>query len=157
VPELTHGAAQDLLAALKRGWEGRQPDLIVDLFSADAEYRDDPFAEPLSGRNAIRARWNGICASQLHVDFDAERIWVSGATALASWHGAYTRRSTAERVRVRGFMTLEIDETGAVRRFRQWPQARVVGRDETVRPEEMTGPEPMTGPEQMTEGDADGR
>jgi ketosteroid isomerase-like protein len=145
VPELTHGAAQDLLAALKRGWEGRQPDVIVDLFSADAEYRDDPFAEPLSGRNAIRARWNEICATQLHVDFDAERVWVSGTTVLASWHGAYTRPSTAERVRLRGFMTLEIDGAGAVRRFRQWPLAQVVGRDETVRPDETAGPEQMQG------------
>ena len=137
MPNLTPGDAQDLLAELKRGWEARQPDTIVGLFSADAEYRADPFAEPLSGSNAIRRHWNELCAAQAHVDFDAERIWVSGSTVLASWHAAYTRRSTAERVRARGFMALELDEAGRVARFRGWPNERVVGVDETFRAEPL--------------------
>jgi len=135
MPNLTPGDAQDLLAAFKRGWEARQPDAIVELFSEDADYRTDPFAEPLVGRLAIRRLWNDICAGQANVDFDAERVWVSGAAVLASWHAAYTRRATAERVRARGFMSLELDEEGAVSRFRQWPLERVVGIDETFRPE----------------------
>jgi hypothetical protein len=132
---LTPGDAQDLLAALKRGWESRQPDDIVDLFSEDADYRVDPFAEPLIGRLAIRRHWNELCAAQAHVDFDPERVWVSGVTVLASWHAAYTRRATAERVRARGFMTLELDDVGQVSRFRQWSLERVVGIDDTLRPE----------------------
>jgi limonene-1,2-epoxide hydrolase len=135
VPELSHGDAQDLLAEIKRGWEGRLPDAIVDLFAADADYRESPFTRPLSGSNAIRARWNDVCARQVNVEFDAERIWVSGATVLASWHAAYTRRRTAERVRVRGFTTFELDDAGKVRRFRQWPVSRVVGHDQTFRAE----------------------
>jgi hypothetical protein len=135
MPTLTHGDAQDMLDIFKRGWEGRDPDLIMSLFRADAEYRDDPFAEPMTGTNAIRARWNEIAASQLNIEFDAERIWVSGMTVLASWHAAYTRRSNGERVRTRAFTTLELDEERAVHRYRQWPLERVVGIDSTVRPE----------------------
>jgi hypothetical protein len=129
--QLTHGDAQDLLDTFKRGWESRQPDVIVDLFSEDADYRPDPFAERIVGHNAIRRHWNEICAGSAHVEFEAERIWVSGSTVLASWHGAHTRRTTAERIRSRGFMTLELDEAGLVWRFRAWPSERVVGRDET--------------------------
>jgi hypothetical protein len=55
---------------------------------------------------------------------------------LASWHAAYTRRRTAERVRVRGFTTLELNDAGKVWRMRQWPVSRTVGVDETVRREE---------------------
>ena len=137
---MTHGDAQDLLAAFKQGWEERSPDDIVELFDADADYRSDPFADGLHGHNAIRALWNEICASQVHVEFDAERIWVSGTTVLASWHVAYTRRATAERVRGRGFMTLEMSEgqPRLVRRFRQWPLERVVGRDTTFAAEEAS-------------------
>jgi hypothetical protein len=135
MPNLTHGDAQDLLAAFKRGWEGRQPDAIVELFRDDADYRADPFADPLSGSLEIRRHWNEVCASQAHVDFDPERIWVSGATVLASWHAAYTRRASAERVRMRGFMTLELDDDGLIARFRGWPSERVVGIDETFRAE----------------------
>ena len=142
---LTPGDGQDLLDAFKRGWESRQPDVIVDLFREDADYRVDPFGEPLAGRIEIRRHWNDVCASQVNVDFDAERIWVTGPTVLASWHAAFTRRATAERIRARGFMTLELDEQRAVARFRGWPLEQVVGIDETFRPEGVM------------EGAADGR
>jgi hypothetical protein len=89
----------------------------------------------MRGANAIRAYWNEAAESQVHVEFDAERIWVSGRTVLASWHAAYTRRATAERVRLRGFMTLELDADRLISRFRSWPAERVVGLDSTTRPE----------------------
>jgi limonene-1,2-epoxide hydrolase len=135
---LSHGDAQDLLATFKRGWERRAPDEIIELFDADAEYRPDPFAEPLHGLNAIRDLWNDVAATQAHVEFDAERVWVSGATVLASWHAAYTRRATSERVRVRGFMTMETNEAQPrrVQRMKQWPLERVVGTDSTFAAEE---------------------
>ena len=135
---LSHGDAQDLLATFKRGWERRSPDEIVELFDANAEYRPDPFADALQGVNAIRALWNDVSAAQAHVEFDAERIWVSGATVLASWHAAYTQRATSERVRVRGFMTMELNESQPrrVQRMKQWPLERVVGTDSTFAAEE---------------------
>lgn len=135
MPTLTHGAAQDLLDEFKRGWQERRPGLIVDLFTDDADYRAEPFGESLSGANAIRGHWNSVCAAQVHVEFDAERIWVNGATVLASWHAAYTRRATAERVRIGGFLTMELADDGRVQRFRQWPVERVVGHDSTFNPE----------------------
>ncbi len=137
---LTPGDGQDLLAAFKKGWEQRQPDLIVELFAADADYRRDPFSEPLSGVNGIRALWNEVAAQQANVEFDAERVWVSGQTVLASFHAAYTRRSDAARVRVRGFMTFELgaarSDSGRmlVERYRAWPLEREVGRDATFTP-----------------------
>ena len=125
----SHGEAQDLLAAWKRGVERRSPDELLELCDRDIDFRPDPFAEPLIGLNAVHAHWNDFAASQANVEFDAERIWVSGNTVLASWHGAYTRRATAERVRSRGFMTLELTDDRLVQRFRQWPAERVVGED----------------------------
>ena len=136
MPQLTPGDGQDLLAAWKRGWEGRNPDTIVDLFDDDAEYRQAPFTEPLKGVNAIRQLWNGLAASQANVEFDAEHVWVSGATVLASWHAAYTRRDAGgERVRAYGFMTAELNDAGKVWRMRMWPVERVVGHDSTFKPE----------------------
>jgi ketosteroid isomerase-like protein len=141
VPALTPGVAQDILASYKRGWEKRDPDTIMALFSAEAEYRTDPFADRLAGANAIRAHFNDLCASSANVEFDAERVWVAGSTVLASYHGAYTRRADGGRVRQRGFITLEIDDQGLIWRFRQWPLERQVGTDTTF----------------SDRGDADGR
>jgi ketosteroid isomerase-like protein len=131
----THGDAQDLLAAFKRGWERRAPDELLELFDPDIDYRADPFAESLLGLNPVHALWNDLAASQAHVEFDAERVWVSGNTVLCSWHAAYTRRATAERVRARGFMTLELGDDRRVVRLRQWPNERVVGVDRTFEAE----------------------
>jgi hypothetical protein len=131
----SHGDAQDLLAAFKRGWERRAPDELVELFDRDIDYRTDPFAEPLVGLNAVRALWNDLAANQAHVEFDAEHIWVNGMTVLTSWHAAYTRRATAERVRARGFMTMELGDDRRIRRLRQWPAERVVGTDRTFEAE----------------------
>ena len=131
--ELTPGDGQDLFARFKQAWEGRDPDAMLELFGDDAEYRIDPFTEPMTGLNAIREHWNGVVAAQDHIEFDAERVWVSGRTVLGSWHVALTERATADRVRVRGFSTVELDDHGRIARMREWPVRRVVGVDSSYR------------------------
>lgn len=133
--QLTPGDGQDLLAAWKAGLEGRNVDAIVDLFDEDAEYRQAPFTEPLKGANAIRELWNGMAANEANIEFDAENVWVSGSTVLASWHGAYTKRDSGERIRAYGFMTAELNDAGKIWRLRQWPVERSVGTDSTFRSE----------------------
>ena len=131
---LRQGDAQDLLDRYKRAWETRDPELAMALYREDAEVRLDPFEDPVRGSNEIRAIWNDVAATQDHVEFDAERVWTAGQTVLASWHAAFTRRSNAERVRIRGFTTFELDDEGLIQRAKQWASARVVGRDSTLRP-----------------------
>jgi ketosteroid isomerase-like protein len=142
---LTPGDGQDALARFKRAREERDPDAMLELFAEDAEYRTDPFTQPLTGANAIREHWNRIAAEQAHIDFDAERVWVSGRTVLSSWHAAHTRRASAERVRVRGFSTIELDGEGRITRMRDWALARDVGVDSGFAPE---GPTDREGEEQ---------
>jgi ketosteroid isomerase-like protein len=135
VPNLTPGDAQDILARYKAGWERRDPDTLMELFRDDAEFRSNPFEPDLSGANAIRAYWNDFAANAANTEFDAERSWAAGAVVLASFHAAYTRRADGGRVRLRGFMTLELDEDKRVARFRQWPVERLVGTDSTLKVE----------------------
>ena len=130
---LTPGDGQDLFAHFKRAWEERDPDAMLELFSDDADYRIDPFVEPMIGLIAIREHWNDVVAAQDHIEFDAERVWVSGRTVLGSWHVALTERASADRVRIRGFSTMEIDEHGRIARMREWPVRRVVGIDSSYR------------------------
>lgn len=131
---LTPGDGQDLFARFKNAREERDPDAMLELYSAMAEYRIDPFAQPLRGLNEIRRYWNAIVEEQLHVDFDVERVWVSGRVVLASWHAAFTRAATSERVRVRGFSTMELDDAGRIERMRDWSLMRDVGIDSGHRP-----------------------
>ncbi len=130
---LTPGDGQDLFARFKRAWEERDPDAMLELYGKDAEYRIDPFLDPMTGLTAIREHWNGAVAAQDHIEFDAERVWTSGRTVLGSWHVALTERATAERVRVRGFSTMELDDQGRIARMREWSVRRVVGIDSSYR------------------------
>ena len=107
---------------------------MLELYAEDAEYRLDPFMPPLVGANAIRRHWNALGASQDHIEFDAERVWVSGRTVLGSWHAALTQRVSADRVRLRGFSTMELDDAGLIVRMREWPVTRTVGIDSSYKP-----------------------
>jgi len=111
---------------------------MVELFSAGAEYRYEPFEPSLIGANAIREYWNGIAADQVHVDFDVERVWVVGRTVLSHWHAAYTRGGTADRIRVRGFSTMEMDDENHISRLREWPISRAVGTDSKFKPDPVS-------------------
>jgi hypothetical protein len=141
MPDLTPGDGQDLYARVKEAWQGRDVDRMLALFREDAEYRSDPFEPALVGDVAIRDYWTGVAAAQANVEFDVERLWVVGRTVLANWHVAFTRRRTAERVRERGFTTMELDEAGLVARSRAWVVSRVVGTDSSfsVEPEAAPG------------------
>jgi ketosteroid isomerase-like protein len=137
---LTPGHGQDLLARLKRAMERRDPEGAMALFAEDAELRPDPFEPPLAGSLAIRGYWNELAASRANVEFDAERTWVAGDTVLTSWHAAFTQRRTGERIRQRGFMSIEVAEDGEVRRLREWTVERSVGLDSTFDPRREPAP-----------------
>jgi ketosteroid isomerase-like protein len=137
---LTPGDGQDVLARFKEALQDRDPDSLVELFADDAEYRLDPFEPPLRGALQLREHWNAYAAERGQVDFDAENVWVSGHTVLASWHAAYTRRADASRVRDRGFSTFELDDEGKVRRKRDWTVSREVGVDSRFKPEGVEAP-----------------
>lgn len=132
---LTLGAGQDLLAAWKRAWVARDVDAFMALFAERTDFRPDPFEDPLTDANAIRAYWNDFAIRSVNTELDPERTWVKDRTVLAAYHGAQTLRRTAERVRHRGFLVIDVDAAGRISRLRGYPQTRVVGIDSTVKPE----------------------
>jgi len=115
-----HASAADVLDRYKRAWETFDGDAWTDLFAEDAEYHEDPFEPPMVGSNALRAYLLEAAAAQDQVEMTVERHWVVAGTVLAAWHASYVRRSDRTRVRLAGFMTLEIADDGRISRFREW-------------------------------------
>jgi ketosteroid isomerase-like protein len=115
-----HASAGDLLERYRRAWETFDGDAWTSLFTEDAEYREDPFEPPLVGSNALRAYLLQAAEMQDQVEMTVERHWAVGETVLAAWHASYVRRSGRARVRLAGFMTLEVTSDGRIRRFREW-------------------------------------
>jgi ketosteroid isomerase-like protein len=117
---LDHAAAEDLLDRYGRAWESFDGDAWTGLFSDDVEYREDPFEPPMVGHNAVRAYLLEAAERQQDVEFTVERHWVAGSTVLAAWHAGYIARSNRARVRLAGFLTMEIAADGRIARFREW-------------------------------------
>lgn len=118
--DMDHAAGGDLLDAYARAWTDFDGDAWVALFSEDVEYHEDPFEPPLVGHNAVRAYLLQAAETQEQVEVTIERHWVVGPTVLAAWHASFVRRPTRERVRLAGFMTLEIDADARIARLREW-------------------------------------
>lgn len=117
---IDHARAGDLLAAFGRAWETFDGDAWSDLFDESAEYHEEPFEPPITGRNAIRAYLLKAAGMQRQVEFTVERHWVSGRTVLAAWHASWIRTADGTRIRLAGFMTLELGPDERIVRFREW-------------------------------------
>lgn len=118
--DLDHAAAGDLLERYGRAWESLDGDDWTDLFTDDVEYREDPFEPPIVGHNGVRAYLLEEAERQQDVEFTVERHWVAGSTVLAAWHASYVARADRARVRLAGFLTMEIGADGRIARFREW-------------------------------------
>jgi ketosteroid isomerase-like protein len=117
---LDHATAGDLLERYAHAWQTFDGDAWTDLFSEDVEYHEDPFEPPMVGHNALRAYLLEAAEAQDQVEMTVERHWVVGPTVLAAWHADYIRRTDRTRVRLAGFMTLEVADDGRIARFREW-------------------------------------
>lgn len=113
----TGGRLLEAFAAARAAFDG---DAYVGLFADEAEVHEDPFEPPLVGHNAIRAALLEASRDRQQVEFTVERHWVSGDTVLAAWHASYVRRAGGERVRLAGFLTLELAADGRISRLRRW-------------------------------------
>ena len=120
---LDYAAAGELLEQYGHAWEAFDGDAWVDLFTSDVEYREDPFEPPLVGHNAVRAYLLTAAGLQEEVSFTVERHWVVDPTILVVWHAGYVQRSDRARVRLAGFMTLEMRD-GKIARLREWYHRR---------------------------------
>ena len=120
---LDYAAAGELLERYGHAWETFDGDAWTELFTDDVAYHEDPFEPPLAGHNAVRAYLLKAAELQEEVSFTVERHWVVDPTILVVWHAGYIQRSDRARVRLAGFMTLEMRD-GKIARLREWYHRR---------------------------------
>ncbi len=121
---LDHAAASDLLERYGRARESFDGDALTALFTEHAEFIADPFEPALVGRNAIRAYLLDAAGRKEQLEFTVERHWVIERTVFAAWHASYVQRSDRARIRLAGFLTMEIADDGLIARFREWVHRR---------------------------------
>ena len=121
---LDHAAAADLLERYRRARESFDGDAWTALFTEHAEFHADPFEPALVGRNAIRAYLLDAAGREDQLEFTVERHWVIERTVFAAWHASYVQRSDRARIRLAGFLTMEIADDGLIAQFREWVHRR---------------------------------
>ena len=104
---LTKPRVLDWLDAYKQAWENQDDQLIVEIFSEDAQYIENPFHGPMTGRQAIRQYWlDGAVTSQRDISFDSQLWSLEGNVAIVHWQAQLTRTKTDTRSRLDGVFHL---------------------------------------------------
>jgi uncharacterized protein (TIGR02246 family) len=101
-----------------RAWEEADDEAAGTLFTDDATYRSDPFEEPHRGRDAIRAYWREVTASQSNVAVSVGRPVVAGNRAVVEWWTQMESGGTP--VTLPGALILDFDEGGLCRALREY-------------------------------------
>jgi uncharacterized protein (TIGR02246 family) len=113
-------AFEEWLDALRRAWEGRDPDAAALLFTEDATYQETPFDEPMRGRAAIRAYWEAVPTSQRQIKFESEVLAFTGhGEGLARWRTSFVRFPSGVPVELDGILLIRL-VGGQCAEFREW-------------------------------------
>lgn len=131
--ELSPGGFEAWLVKYGAAWQTGDADAVITLFTDDARYYENPFADPMVGRNAIRRYWSeGAGESQKDVRFTHRAIAVTGGKGLAQWQASFVRVPSGSQVELDGFLTADFDTSGKCSVFREWWHRREKGSIEAA-------------------------
>jgi len=115
--------ANEFLEKYKRAWETRDADLAASLFTRDARYKENPFGEPIIGREAIHDYWAAATAGQDDIRFTVTNSLHTGYILIAEWNCAYRDRASGQRREMAGMFFADF-YGNQVRAFREYWQSR---------------------------------
>jgi ketosteroid isomerase-like protein len=100
----------ELVERFGHGWEKGSSKLITEIFTDDAVFVPDPFAEPITGLTDIERYWTDVPLEQSNISFRYGEIFVAGPWFATEFRCTFRRRRTGEPVDVRGTIFCETDE-----------------------------------------------
>jgi limonene-1,2-epoxide hydrolase len=114
---------RDFLVKYKKAWENRDADLAAGLFTRDARYKENPFAEPIVGREAIHDYWKAATERQEDIHFNVSSSFHVGYIVVAEWTCSYRDRASGARRELAGMFFADFYGK-QVRAFREYWQSR---------------------------------
>ncbi|PFG40733.1 SnoaL-like protein [Georgenia soli] len=100
-----------------RAWNSNDPDDIASLFTVDAEYRTEPFADPVEGRDAIVAYWLANSDEPGRTTFAWTPVVVTSNVAVVE--GTTDYRDDPPRT-YSNLWVLRLDGSGRCTSFTEW-------------------------------------
>lgn len=91
VSDISEAEATSWLERYGLAWEEGDADGILELFSADASYRETPFDAPMIGHQAIKQYWSENPGTHEDVVFSFE-IWaIAGNQCFSNWASRFVK------------------------------------------------------------------
>ena len=106
------------LDGYRTAWESRDAEAAAALFTDDATYREEPYAEPFVGRAAVRDYWTRVTATQSEITFRYGTPLVVGDRAAVEWW--VTLLNGGAEVTLAGEFWLRFDADGRCRELREY-------------------------------------
>jgi ketosteroid isomerase-like protein len=108
------------LHAYGHAWMGRDPKAAAALYTDDATYQVTPFDEPIRGRAAIYAYWDGVAKTQERIRFDFEVVAVTSEHGIAHWWASFVRVPPGLETKLDGIFLIALDADGRCQSLREW-------------------------------------
>ena len=108
------------LEAYGRAWMDRDAVAAAALYTDDATYQVTPFEDPLRGRAAIHAYWDGIARTQEGIQFDFDVLAVTAGYGLARWRASFVRVPPGLNTRLDGIFLIVLAPDGRCQSLREW-------------------------------------
>jgi ketosteroid isomerase-like protein len=103
----TAALARELMDTFASAWSKGQIDKILSVFTIDAVFLETPFADPLSGLDAIRRYWSDVPYHQSEITVTTGEIFVAGPWFATEFKSVFRRRRTGEWVEAKGAVFCE--------------------------------------------------
>lgn len=107
-----------------RAWAEQDVEATVELFTADATYRERWYAEPAAGREGLRDYWNAVARITKAARPGYEVLTTAGATVIARWWVTYVVTADDAAVALEGIAVVDHAVDGRAVAWREWFDAR---------------------------------
>jgi SnoaL-like domain len=109
---------EEWLAAYRKAWIERDPDAAAALFTDDATYQEQPYAEAYAGPQGVRDYWASVTATQADVELEYGTPLVLGDRTAVEWW--VTLVNAGVEITLAGEFMLRFDESGLCRDLREY-------------------------------------
>jgi SnoaL-like domain len=109
---------EEWLAAYRKAWIERDPDAAAALFTDDATYQEQPYAEAYAGAQGVRDYWASVTATQADVELEYGTPLVLGDRTAVEWW--VTLVNAGVEITLAGEFMLRFDESGLCRDLREY-------------------------------------
>lgn len=120
MPALTHEHFRQWMEIYGRASAENAPRASANLFAENARYYENPFEEPITGRDAIFDYWNKGAQNLKDKKSAFEILAVKDHLGIARWQSSFTVIESGKRLALDCLFAVEFNDEGLCETFREW-------------------------------------